>query len=210
MDREEMSNLYRGPTKFRFIWESGFRGEYIQKSTIQKQESPVAAMFVNGSGRNEQSLQRTFNRCFLPRFGSFRQAVSEKIFLEIDQSETRIAYDKPCLLPYQDEISNLQRTFHKCFQPSFGSFCQAVSEKKDFLEINQSEQELPEAAMFVNGSGRNGQSIQRISHKCFLPSFGSFGQTVSEKILQKMTNQKQELLVFAMFVNGSGRNEQFL
>jgi hypothetical protein len=36
---------------------------------------------VNGSGRNEQSLQRTFHRCFLPSFGSFRQAVSEeKIF----------------------------------------------------------------------------------------------------------------------------------
>jgi hypothetical protein len=28
----------------------------IQKSTNQKQEWPVAAMFVNASGRNEQSL----------------------------------------------------------------------------------------------------------------------------------------------------------
>jgi hypothetical protein len=80
----------------------------------------VAAMFADGSGRNEQSLQRTFHRCFLPSFGSFGQAVSEeKIFrnlyrdncilntdiyiqtrviflltediLEINQSETRIA-----------------------------------------------------------------------------------------------------------------------
>ena len=67
------------PTKFRFIWPSGFRGEFF-KSANQKQESPVAAMFVNGSGRNDQSLQRTFHRCFLPSFGSFRQAVSEKIF----------------------------------------------------------------------------------------------------------------------------------
>jgi len=53
------------PTKFRFIWPSGFRGEEFKKSANQKQESPVAAMFVNGSGRNEQSLQRTFHRCFL-------------------------------------------------------------------------------------------------------------------------------------------------
>jgi hypothetical protein len=37
-----------------------------------------------------------------------------------------------------------------------------------------------------------------------LPSFGSFGQVVSEKILKKLTNQKQELPVVAMFVNGSG------
>jgi hypothetical protein len=43
------------PTKFRFIWPSGFRGEDFLKSANQKQELPVAAMFVNGSGRNEQS-----------------------------------------------------------------------------------------------------------------------------------------------------------
>jgi hypothetical protein len=35
---------------------SGFRGEDLKKSAIQKQELPVAAMFANGSGRNEQSL----------------------------------------------------------------------------------------------------------------------------------------------------------
>ena len=31
-------------------------GGICHKSTIQKQEFPVAAMFVNESGRNEQSL----------------------------------------------------------------------------------------------------------------------------------------------------------
>jgi hypothetical protein len=43
-------------TKFQFIWQSGFRGEDFFKSANQKQELPVAAMFVNESGRNEQSL----------------------------------------------------------------------------------------------------------------------------------------------------------
>jgi hypothetical protein len=42
-----------------------------KKSTDQKHELPVAAMFANGSGRNEQFLQMTFRRCFLPSFGSF-------------------------------------------------------------------------------------------------------------------------------------------
>jgi hypothetical protein len=46
------------PTKFRFNWPNGFRGEEFKKSADQKQESPVAAMCVNGSGRNEQSLYR--------------------------------------------------------------------------------------------------------------------------------------------------------
>ena len=61
----------------------------------------------------------------------------------------------------------------------------------------------------TNVSGRNEQSLQRIFHRCFLPSFSSFAQTVLEKkIFQKSTNQKQELPVAAMFVNRSGRNEQ--
>jgi hypothetical protein len=44
------------PTKFRFIWPSGYRGDFF-KSASQKQELPVAAMFVNQSGRNEQSYR---------------------------------------------------------------------------------------------------------------------------------------------------------
>jgi hypothetical protein len=49
------------PTKFRLIWPSGFRGEDFKKSAIQKQEWPVVAMFVNGSGQNGQSIERTTN-----------------------------------------------------------------------------------------------------------------------------------------------------
>jgi hypothetical protein len=44
-----------------------------------------------------------------------------------------------------------------------------------------------------------------------LPNFDSFGQAVSEeKIFFILAHQKQELPVVAMFVNGSGRNEQSL
>jgi len=38
----------------------------------------MTAMFVNGLGRNEQSLYRTFHRCFLPNFRSIGFAVSEE------------------------------------------------------------------------------------------------------------------------------------
>jgi hypothetical protein len=51
----------------------------------QKQELPVAAMFVNGSGQNQQSsYQVSFH--LTKRF-------QRKRFLEIDQLETRIACD---------------------------------------------------------------------------------------------------------------------
>jgi hypothetical protein len=33
----------------------------------------VVAMFVNRSGQNEQSLERTFHSCFLPSFSSFQR-----------------------------------------------------------------------------------------------------------------------------------------
>jgi hypothetical protein len=44
------------PTKFRFIWSSGFRGEDLKKSANQKKELPVATMFVNGSGLKMRNL----------------------------------------------------------------------------------------------------------------------------------------------------------
>ena len=66
------------PTKFHFIWPSGFRGEDFFESANQKQELPMEAMFVNGSQQNEQSLERTFQRWFLPSFTSFGWGVSEE------------------------------------------------------------------------------------------------------------------------------------
>ena len=43
------------PTKYLFIQLYGFREEGFQKSTDEKQELPMVAMFVNESERNEQS-----------------------------------------------------------------------------------------------------------------------------------------------------------
>jgi hypothetical protein len=66
------------PTKFRFIWQSGCRGEDFYKSANQNQELPMAAMFANGSELNEQPLQRIFQGDSLPSSDSFGQAVSEE------------------------------------------------------------------------------------------------------------------------------------
>ena len=90
------------------VWLSSYREKDFYKSTNQKQESPVAAMFVNGSGRNEQSLQRTFHRCFLPSSGSFGQAVSEKIFLNRPIKNKNCLW-WPCLLMDRDEMSNIYK-----------------------------------------------------------------------------------------------------
>jgi hypothetical protein len=58
MDRGGMSNLYKGPSIGASFQVSVHLAKRLQKRRIlksanQKQESPMAAMFVNGSGRNE-------------------------------------------------------------------------------------------------------------------------------------------------------------
>ena len=66
-------------------------------------------MFVIGSGQYEQSLERTFYRCFLPSFGSFGQAVSkEKIFRNRPIRNKNCLW-QPCLLVNRDEMSNFYR-----------------------------------------------------------------------------------------------------
>ena len=68
------------PTKFWFIWPSGFRGEDFQKSTNQKQELPVAAILL--MNRDEMSnLIEDLPRMLPTKFRFIWQAVSEeKIF----------------------------------------------------------------------------------------------------------------------------------
>ena len=98
------------PTKFWFIWPSGFRGEdFFKKSTNHIQEIPVAAMLVNGSRHNEQSLYRTFHRCFLPCFVSFCQAVTEEKIFRNRPIRNKNCLCWPCLLMDRDEMSNIYR-----------------------------------------------------------------------------------------------------
>ena len=117
------------PAKFGSIWPSSFRGEDLLTVANQKQELPLAAIFVGGTGRNKVTSQRTLHRCFLPSFTPFGQAVSEEIFLTV---------------------------------------------------ANQ-KQELPLAAIFAGGMGRNEETLQRTLHRCFLPSLVPFGTVVSEE-----------------------------
>ena len=97
------------PTTFRSIWPSCFRVEDFQKLTNQKQELPVVAMFVNGSGQNEQSLQRTFHRCFLSSFGSFGKAVSEDKIFRNRPIRNKNCLQQPYLLTDRDQMSNRYR-----------------------------------------------------------------------------------------------------
>ena len=63
---------------------------------------------------------------------------------------------------------------------------------EDFKKSANQKQELPMVAMFVNGSWQNEPSLERTFHRCFLPSFTSFGWGVSEeKIKMWKVNGRQ-------------------
>jgi hypothetical protein len=81
-----MSSLYRGfaidaSYQVSVHLAKRFQRRSLKKSANQKQKLTMAAIFVNGSGQNEQSLERTFQGCFLPNFDSFGQAVTEEKIL---------------------------------------------------------------------------------------------------------------------------------
>jgi hypothetical protein len=82
-----------------------------------------------------------------------------------------------------------------------------VSKEKIFKQSKKQKKNMPVADMFDIGSHRNGQFSQRTYQGCLLPSFGSFGQAVLEKIFLEMNQSEKKLYVAAMFDNGSQRNE---
>ena len=110
-----MSNLYRGPSKNAsyqvsiYLAQRFQKGILFQKSTNQNQKWHVAAMFVNGPGRNQQTLQKTFHKCFLPTFSSFGQAVSEGKIFKNRPIRNKNCLWRPFLLMDRDKMSYLYR-----------------------------------------------------------------------------------------------------
>jgi hypothetical protein len=90
-------------------------------------------MFVNGSGQNVQTLERTEHRCFLPSFGSFGQMVSEEKNFKNQPIRNKSRLWWSCLLTDRDEMNNIYKwpSIDASYQVSV-HFGQAVSEEKIF------------------------------------------------------------------------------
>jgi hypothetical protein len=98
-------------------------------------------MFVNGSGQNEQFLQRTFQGCFLPSLDSFGHALSEeKIFFFRNQPiRNKNGLWWPCLLTNRDEMSNLYREPFIDASYQVSVHLAKRFQRKRFKKIGQSE-----------------------------------------------------------------------
>jgi hypothetical protein len=80
------------PTKFRFIWPNGFRGEESKNSASQKQELPVVAIFVTDRDGMSILYRGSSIDASYQVSDHLAKQFQKKRFLEIDQSETRIAF----------------------------------------------------------------------------------------------------------------------
>ena len=151
----------------------------FQKSTNQKQELPVVAMFVNRSGQNEQSLQRTRHRCFLPSFSSFGQAVSEEKIFRNRPFRNKNCLWWPCLLMNREEMSNLYRGPSKDAPYQVSIHLAKWFQRRIFFRNQpiRNKNCLWWPCLLTDRDW----SLQRTCHRCFLPSFDSFGQAVLEE-----------------------------
>ena len=128
-----------------WFWLSSYREEDFQKSTNQKQELPVAAMFVNFKDASYQvsvHLAKLFQR---------------KIIKKISHSETSRLW-QPCLLADREEMSNLYRG------PSINASYQ--------IPVHLTKR-FQRRRFFRNQPIRNKNCLWWPC--CFLPNFDSFG-----------------------------------
>jgi hypothetical protein len=79
------------PTKFRFIWPNGFRGEESKKSANQRQESPVVAMFLTDRDGMSNLYRGPSIDASYHVSDHLDKWFQRRRFLDIDQSETIIA-----------------------------------------------------------------------------------------------------------------------
>ena len=126
MDRDEISNLYRGPSI---------------DASYQVSEEKIKMWKVNGRQTTDDGRRKWWQK--------LTQPIRNKNCLW-----------RPCLLMDQDKLSNLYREplIDDTYQVSL-YLAKRFQRRRFFLEINQSEHELSVAAMFVNGSGRNEQTL---------------------------------------------------
>ena len=114
MDQNDMSILYRGPSIDASYQVSSHLAKRLQRKSCFR-NLPIRNKNCLGwpcllMDQNRMSIsQRTFHRCFLPRFGPFGQAVSEwKIFRNRPIRHKNCMW-RPCLLMDRDKMNNLYR-----------------------------------------------------------------------------------------------------
>jgi hypothetical protein len=137
-----MSNLYRGPSidasnQISVHLAKLFRRRRFLKIGISETRIACGGHVCKRIGMKLASLSRTFHRCFLPSFGSFGQAVSEKILKNRPIRKKNCLW-RPCLLTDRDEMRKVYRG--PSMEASYQVSVHLIKRfRRRFLKIGQSE-----------------------------------------------------------------------
>ena len=126
------------PTKFRFIWLSSHRGKDFHKSTNQKQELPVAVMFVNGSEINEQ-LNRGLSKDASYQILIHLAKRFQRRFFRNRPIRNKNCLWWPCLLTDQNDICNRNRGLSIDVSYQVSVHLAKQLQKRRIFKISQSE-----------------------------------------------------------------------
>ena len=142
------------PTKFLFIWPRSFREEYFFRNRPIRNKNCLWWPCLLTDRNLMSNLYRgpSKDASYQVSVHLVKRFQRRRFFFRNQPIRKKNCLWRPCLITDHNEMSNLQRTFHRCFLPGFGSFGQAVSEKKIFFKLANQKQELPVVAMFGNGS----------------------------------------------------------
>ena len=139
-----MSNSHREPSMDASYQVSVYLAKLCQSSRFleidqsEKKNCLWRPCLLTDWDKMSNLYKKTFHRCFLPNFGSFGHAVSEKIFRNRPiRNKNRLWW--PCLLMDRDRMSNLYRgpSIDASYQVSV--HLDMWFQGRRFLEIDQSE-----------------------------------------------------------------------
>ena len=97
--------------------------------------------------------------CFPLSFGHLVKQLQRRRYLEIDQSEIRMACGGHVYWRIGTKLAIFIDDLPMMFPTKFRFIWQSGFREEEFLEINQSETRIALAAMFVNGSKLNEHSL---------------------------------------------------
>ena len=149
-----------------------------------------------------------FNRWFLPSFRPFGQVVSEKKNCLNRPIRKKNCLWRPRLLTDRDEMCKHYRG------PSIDAFFQDLIQLAKRFQRRRLKTNSPIKTKIclwwlclLTDPDRMSNLNRGPYMVCFIPRFSSFGQEVAEeKMFSKSTNQKQELPLAVMLINGLGQN----
>jgi hypothetical protein len=139
------------PTKFRFIWLSSFREEDFQKSTNQKQEWPVVAMFIMDGNQMSNLYKKPSKDASYQILIHLAKRLQRGRFFRNQPIRNNNCQWRPCLLTDLDEMSNLYRRLSIDASYQISVHLSKRFQRRRFLKSANQKQTLPMVAMFVNG-----------------------------------------------------------